>query len=497
MRLTRINATNVVAYPKLVMRLSLMLLLAGSIAWIPAPASALQAPDSFADVIEDILPAVVDIVSTQKVAGRQQEVPNFEFPPGSPFRDFFEEFNRRRRDGTPRQATSLGSGFIIDSKGFVVTNNHVVEGAESITVRMNDGTRYDAEIVGRDEKTDLALLKVKAKTPLPSVAWGNSDAVRVGDWAIAIGNPMGLGGTVTVGIISARQRDINSGPYDDYFQTDAAINRGNSGGPLFNVDGKVIGINTAIFSQSGGSIGIGFAVSSSLAKNVIGQLRKFGSTRRGWLGVQIQAVTEEIADSLGLKKATGALVGGVLQDSPAAAAGIKTGDVILLFDGKPVVDQSRLPRMVAETDVGKNVVVKVWRDGKEVGLSVNLGELEKVDQASLTSLRSKDDVTAGRESIDELGMSMAGLTAEFAEKFQLDGGIEGVVITDIEEDSDAAKKGLRAGDVIVEVNQNKVTTPAEIEKEVQQALQLGRRSVLLRIQRGADLNFVALRIKTS
>ena len=497
MRLTRFNATNGVAYPKLVMRLSLMLLLAGSIAWIPAPASALQAPDSFADVIEDILPAVVDIVSTQKVAGRQQEVPNFEFPPGSPFRDFFEEFNRRRRDGTPRQAISLGSGFIIDSKGFVVTNNHVVEGAESITVRMNDGTRYDAEIVGRDEKTDLALLKVEAKTPLPSVAWGNSDAVRVGDWAIAIGNPMGLGGTVTVGIISARQRDINSGPYDDYFQTDAAINRGNSGGPLFNVDGKVIGINTAIFSQSCGSIGIGFAVSSSLAKNVIGQLRKFGSTRRGWLGVQIQAVTEEIADSLGLKKATGALVGGVLKDSPAAAAGIKTGDVILLFDGKPVVDQSRLPRMVAETDVGKNVVVKVWRDGKEVGLSVNLGELEKVDQASLTSLRSKDDVPAGRESIDELGMSMAGLTAELAEKFQLDGGIEGVVITDIEEDSDAAKKGLRAGDVIVEVNQNKVTTPAEIEKEVQQALQLGRRSVLLRIQRGADLNFVALRIKTS
>ena len=497
MRLTRINATNVVAYPKLVMRLSLMLLLAGSIAWIPAPASALQAPESFADVIEDILPAVVDIVTTQKVAGRQQEVPNFEFPPGSPFRDFFEEFNRRRRDGAPRQATSLGSGFIIDSKGFVVTNNHVVEGAESITVRMNNGTRYEAEIVGRDEKTDLALLKVEAETPLPSVEWGNSDAVRVGDWAIAIGNPMGLGGTVTMGIISARQRDINSGPYDDYFQTDASINRGNSGGPLFNVDGKVIGINTAIFSQSGGSIGIGFAVSSSLAQNVIGQLRKFGSTRRGWLGVQIQAVTEEIADSLGLKVATGALVGGVLKDSPAAAAGIKTGDVILLFDGKPVVDQSRLPRMVAETDVGKNVVVKVWRDGKDVGLSVNLGELEKVDQASLTSLRGKDDVQSGRESIDELGMSMAGLTAELAEKFQLDSGVEGVVITDIEEDSDAVKKGLRAGDVIVEVNQNKVTTPAEIEKEVQQALQLGRRSVLLRIQRGGDLNFVALRIKTS
>ena len=497
MHLTKINATNVVASPKLVARLSLMLLFAGSIAWISTPASAFQAPDSFADVIEDILPAVVDIITTQKIAGRQQGVPNFEFPPDSPFREFFEEFNRRRRDGASHQATALGSGFIIDPKGFVVTNNHVVEGAESITVRLYDGTRYDAQIVGRDEKTDLALLKIEAKTLLSSVAWGNSDAVRVGDWAIAIGNPMGLGGTVTVGIISARQRDINSGPYDDYFQTDASINRGNSGGPLFNVNGKVIGINTAIFSQSGGSIGIGFAVSSSLAKNVIGQLRKFGSTRRGWLGVQIQAVTEGIADSLGLKDATGALVGGVLKDSPAAVAGIKTGDVILLFDGKPVVDQSRLPRMVAETDVGKNVAIKVWRDGKEVRLNVNLGELEKVDQASLTSLRSNDEVPSGGKLIDELGMSMAGLTTYFAKKFQLDGDIEGVVIIDVEEDSDAAQKGLQAGDIIVAVNQNKVTTPAEIEKEVQQALMLGRRSVLLRIQRGTVLNFIALRIKTS
>jgi serine protease Do len=497
MRFNRYDVNNVTRYPQVVARLSLMVLLAGSIAWMPAPAVARATPDSFADVIEDILPAVVDIVTTQKVAGRQQEAPNFEFAPGSPFRDFFEEFNRRRREGTPRQTTSLGSGFIIDPDGLVVTNNHVVEGAESITVRLNNGARYDATIVGRDEKTDLALLKVESKSPLPSVTWGDSDVVRVGDWAIAIGNPMGLGGTVTVGIISARQRDINSGPYDDYFQTDAAINRGNSGGPLFNVDGKVIGINTAIFSQSGGSIGIGFAVSSSLAQNVIGQLRKFGSTRRGWLGVQIQAVTEEIADSLGLKKATGALVGGVLKDSPAAAAGIKTGDIILLFDNKPVADQSRLPRMVAETDVGKNVVVKVWRDGREVGLSVNLGELEKVDQASLTSLRGGDDAPDTRESIDELGMSMAGLTSELAEKFQLDGDTEGVVITEVEDDSDAARKGLRPGDVIVEINQTKVTSPTEIEVKVQEALKLGRRSVLLQVQRGGDLNFVALRIKTS
>ncbi len=497
MNLNRIDLRNIVRAPQLAARLSLVLLLVGSIVWIPVSATARPVPDSFADVIEGILPAVVDIVTTQKVAGRQQEVPSFEFPPGSPFRDFFEEFNRRRREGTPRRATSLGSGFVINSNGLVVTNNHVVEGAESITVRMHDGVRYEAEIVGRDAKTDLALLKVEAKTQLPAVAWGNSDKVRVGDWAIAIGNPMGLGGTVTVGIISARQRDINSGPYDDYFQTDAAINRGNSGGPLFNVDGKVIGINTAIFSQSGGSIGIGFAVSSSLARNVIEQLRKYGSTRRGWLGVQIQAVTEEIAESLGLKKAEGALVGGVLKDSPAAAAGIKTGDVIISFDGKSVADQGRLPRMVAETDVGKNVVVKVWRDGKEVGLSVNLGELEKVDQASLQSLRGADDDTNTRESIDELGMSMAGLTKDLAEKFELSGDTEGVVITNVDEESDAARKGLRPGDVIVEVNQTKVTSPKEIEEKVKEALRLGRRSVLLQVKRGDDLNFVALRIKTS
>ncbi len=497
MSLNSLDVHDVARYRQLAARLSLILLVVVSIAWVPVPANARPVPDSFADVIEQILPAVVDIVTTQKVAGRQPAAPNFEFPPGSPFSDFFEEFNRRRREGTPRQATSLGSGFIIDSTGLVVTNNHVVEGADTITVRMHDGVRHEAEIVGRDEKTDLALLKVETDSAMPAVKWANSDKVRVGDWAIAIGNPMGLGGTVTVGIISARQRDINSGPYDDYFQTDASINRGNSGGPLFNVDGKVIGINTAIFSQSGGSIGIGFAVSSSLARNVIEQLRKYGTTRRGWLGVQIQAVTEEIAESLGLAKAAGALVGGVLKDSPAAAAGIKTGDVILWFDNKPVSDQGRLPRMVAETDVGKNVLVKVWRDGKEVGLSVNLGELEKVDQASLQSLRGGDEESTKRESIDELGMSMAGLTKDLAERFELGDDAEGVVITDVDEESDAARKGLRPGDVIVEVNQTKVTSPKEIEEKVKEALKLGRRSVLLQVQRGDDLKFVALRIKTS
>ena len=474
----------------------LVSLLIVAVIWLPIQTNARPAPDSFADVIEKILPAVVDIITIQKVADRQQGAPAFEFPPGSPFKDFFEEFNRRRREGVPRHGTSMGSGFIIDSTGLVVTNNHVIEGAESITVRMQDGIRYDATIVGRDDKTDLALLRIEASPSLPAVNWGNSEKVRVGDWAIAIGNPMALGGSVTVGIISARQRNIDSGPYDDYLQTDAAINRGNSGGPLFNVDGEVIGINTAIYSQSGGSMGIGFAVSSSLAKKVIGQLRKYGATRRGWLGVQIQAVTEEIAESLGLEKAEGALVGNVMKNGPASSAGIRTGDVILWFDGKKVKNQIRLPRMVAETDVGKRVIVKVWRDGSEVGLTVNLGELEKVDEASLSSLRGGEKEIVKSEVIDELGMSLASLTRGLIKKFQLDANTKGVVITGIEAQSDAARKGLQPGDIIVEVNQANVNSPGDVEAKVQEALELDRRSVLLQVRRGNDLNFIALRISS-
>ncbi len=474
------------------LRLLLVLPLAATLIWLPDPAFARATPDSFADLVDRLLPAVVNVSTTQTVAGHGEEGPSFEFPPGSPFRDFFDQFNRRRED-RPRRATSLGSGFIVDPTGYIVTNNHVIEGADKITVTLSDDSALEAKLVGRDTKTDLALLKVESATPLPFVTWGNSDKARVGDWVIAIGNPLGLGGTVTAGIVSARQRDINSGPYDDFIQTDAPINRGNSGGPLFNINGEVIGINTAIYSQSGGSIGIGFAIPSNLADGVIDQLRKFGTTRRGWLGVQIQAVTEEIAESLGLDRARGALVAGVLEKSPAESAKMKTGDVILSFDGRPVDESRRLPRIVAETEVGKTVNVVVWRDGGEKTVRVTLGELEKFDQAALKEPGRADEMVQER-SISEIGLGLSTITPSIAERYSLERDKEGVVVTKVETGSGAEEKGLREGDVIVEVNQEKVTTPDAVAAKIDEATKGGRRSVLLLIDRDGDLRFIALRI---
>ncbi len=474
----------------------LVLPLAASLIWLPGTAEARGAPESFADLVETLQPAVVNVSTTQKVAGHRSEGPSFEFPPGSPFRDFFDQFGRRgEEEDRPRRATSLGSGFIIDPSGYVVTNNHVIEGADKITVTMYDDTTLEAELVGRDAKTDLALLKIKEKGTYPSVTWGDSDRVRVGDWVIAIGNPLGLGGTVTAGIISQKQRDINAGPYDDYIQTDAPINRGNSGGPLFNMNGQVIGINTAIYSQSGGSIGIGFAIPSNLADGVIDQLREYGVTKRGWLGVQIQQVTDEIAESLGLKEASGALVAGVLENSPAESAKMKTGDVILKFNGRDVEESRKLPRIVAETEVGKTVDVVVWRDGRRRTVRVTLGELEKFDQANLSTETPGDDEKPVERAIDELGLSLSTITRTMAEKYSLDSGQEGVVITEVKDDSGAAEKGLRKGDVIVEVNQEKVSTPDAVAAKIDDAAKSGRRSVLLLINREGDLRFVALRIE--
>jgi len=472
-------------------------LAASLIIWLPGTAEARGAGESFADLVETLQPAVVNVSTTQMVAGRTEEGPGFDFPPGSPFRDFFDQFNRRRgeEEDRPRRATSLGSGFIIDESGLVVTNNHVIEGADKITVTLSDDRTLEAELVGRDTKTDLALLQIEEKGKYPFVPWGNSDKARVGDWVIAIGNPLGLGGTVTAGIISANQRDINNGPYDDFIQTDAPINRGNSGGPLFNMSGQVIGINTAIYSQSGGSIGIGFAIPSNLADGVIEQLREFGTTRRGWLGVQIQQVTDEIAESLGLDEAEGALVAGVLENSPAEAAKMKTGDVILKFNGRAVTESRKLPRIVAETEVGKTVDVELWRDGKRKNVQVTLGELEKFDQAKLTTEGPADEEKPVERSIDELGLSLSTITPGMAEKYSLESGQDGVLITGIDGDSSAAEKGLREGDVIVEVNQEKVTTPDAVAAKIKDAAQNGRRSVLLLISnRDGDLRFVALRI---
>ena len=478
-------------------RLVLILPLLAALLWLPVEADARGAPNSFADLAERLLPAVVNISTTQKIEGRSgQEMPQFDFPPGSPFRDFFEEFNRRRRDA-PRKGTSLGSGFIIDKSGFVVTNNHVIDGADEISVVLQGGKKYDAKLIGKDAKTDLALLQIKPEGDLPALEWGNSTKARVGDWVMAIGNPLGLGGTVTAGIISARGRDIRSGPYDDYIQTDAPINRGNSGGPLFNLDGEIIGINTAILSPSGVSIGIGFAIPSNLAKGVIEQIKEFGTTRRGWLGVQIQTVDDAIAESLGLDEPRGALVAGVIKDSPAEAADFKTGDVILKFDGVKVPESRKLPRIVADTSVGKSVAVVVWREGKRVKLSVKLGELEKVDQASFTTSRGGSKSKERTESLDELGLTVAPLTKEMAKRFEVNRDVEGVMITKVARDSSARDKGLRPGNIIVEVNQQKVSSPAEVAAQIEEAKKADRRSVLLLVDQDGDLRFVALKLKKS
>src|ERR1700761_2035388 len=355
-------------------------------------AFARSAPDSFADLANRLLPAVVNVSSTQTITAKNgghggdlgPDMPVF--PPGSPFEQFFKDFLNRNRQGqgggggggdnapVARRAQSLGSGVIVDPAGYVVTNNHVIEGADEVSVTLQDGTSLKANIVGRDESGDLALLKVKSDKPLPTVSFGDSSASRVGDWVLAIGNPFGLGGTVTAGIVSARGRDIHQGQYDDFIQTDAAINRGNSGGPLFNMDGQVIGINTAIFSPSGGSIGIGFSIPSNMAKNIVAQLKAYGHPRRGWLGVKIQQVTPEIAESLGLKEATGAMVAGGTEGGPAGKARIRGGDIILKFDGQDVKEMHTLPRIVADAEVGKDVPVVLWREGKEVTVETVLAE---------------------------------------------------------------------------------------------------------------------------
>jgi serine protease Do len=442
------------------------------------------APESFADLAERLLPAVVNVSTTQSVSrpGRGEEFDEF-------FRDFFD---RQNRENQPRRATSLGSGFVIDPSGYIVTNHHVIAEAEEIRVRFYDGKELEAKVVGRDDKTDLALLKVEPSSPLAAVTWGDSDAVRVGDWILAIGNPFGLGGSVTAGILSARQRNINAGPYDDFLQTDASINRGNSGGPMFNMDGEVIGINTAIFSPSGGSIGIGFAIPSALARNVIEQIRQYGHPRRGWLGVRIQTVTEELAEGLRLPSVTGALVANVTEKGPAEVAGIKQGDVILRFDGRLVDDMRKLPRMVAETPIDKEVDVVVWRDGREQTFKVKLGELEEVEAAAIETPEPTPETRESRLAI--LGLSLSEITPDLRRRFGLNDETTGVVITTVDEKGAAAEKGLQVGDVIVEVDQHAVSNPAEVGDLIKQAQANGYRVVTLLVYREGDFQWVALRI---
>ena len=460
----------------------------------PAAAQAKAAPESFADLASKLLPSVVNISTTQTLEGRGGvEMP--QLPPGSPFEEFFREFfERNRPQQRQRKVTSLGSGFIVDSSGYIVTNNHVIQDADEITVALQDDTRLKAVVVGRDPKTDVAVLKVKPTGKLTAVRFGDSDKARVGDWVVAIGNPFGLGGSVTAGIISARNRDINSGPYDDYIQTDASINRGNSGGPLFNLDGEVIGIATAIFSPSGGSVGIGFAVPSATAHPVIEQLIKHGQVRRGWLGVHIQAVTEEIAETLGLKQAKGALVASVIKDGPAEKGDIKAGDVILRFDGTEVPEMRKLPRIVAATDVNKTVDVVVWRNSEKMTLSVSVGELE--EREAKVASRSGGGKTAGKaaEKIEALGLTVAKVTTDLRERYSLDKDAKGVVVTAVDEGGAAAEKGIRPGDVIAEISQEEIVTPADIVAGIKDARKSGRKSVLLLVEGQGGLRFIALRI---
>jgi len=463
-------------------------------------AQARETPESFADLAERLLPAVVNISTTQTMPERGAKGPEMpQFPPGSPFEDFFKEFFDRNRPpgGAPRKATSLGSGFVIDPEGYVVTNNHVIADADEINVILHDNTSLKAEIVGRDSKTDMALLRIKPPKPLTAVKFGNSDETRVGDWVLAIGNPFGLGGTVTAGILSARARDINSGPYDDYLQTDASINRGNSGGPMFNMKGEVIGINTAIFSPSGGSVGIGFAVPSSLAKPVIDDLRKFGRTRRGWLGVHIQSVTDEIAENLGIKdkEQRGALVASVTPGGPAEKAGLKAGDVIIRFDGKKVTEMRRLPRIVAETAVGREAEVVVLREGRTVSSKVMVGELEEAEQAEAKAQAGKPGKGGAQSKVAALGLAVATLSPENRQKYELSEDARGLVVTEVEANGPAAEKGLKPGAVLVEAAQKELASPADLVAKVEEARKAGRKSILLLVDGPQGLRFVALRIE--
>ncbi|MEZ2127112.1 MULTISPECIES: Do family serine endopeptidase [unclassified Sinorhizobium] len=512
---------------------------------IPAPGIP-NGPASVADLAAGLLDAVVNISTSQKVKDDEGNGPAPRIPEGSPFQEFFDDFFKGQREGrSNHNVNSLGSGFVIDSSGYIVTNNHVIEGADDIEAIFPNGMRLKAKLVGTDTKTDLSVLKVEPKQPLKAVKFGDSSVMRIGDWVMAVGNPFGLGGTVTVGIISARGRNINAGPYDNFIQTDAAINKGNSGGPLFNMKGEVIGINTAIISPSGGSIGIGFSVPAELAENVVKQLMEFGETRRGWLGVRIQPVTDDVADSLGLDTARGALVAGVIKGGPVDNGSIKPGDVILKFDGKAVNEMRDLPRVVAESPVGKEVDVVLLRDGKEITVKATLGRLEDNDQAAEGSqdesspddggdvivpdegenndMDQPDTGDQGQQAPDDhsqqgqgqqgqssqdqqqapgpdatknsnvLGLTLEMLSAETRKVFGIADSVDGVLVAEVTPGSAAAEKGLKAGDVIVEVAQEFMQSPSAVSAKVKSLKQEGRRNAQMMIaSANGDLRFIAV-----
>ncbi|QFU07459.1 putative periplasmic serine endoprotease DegP-like precursor [Rhodobacteraceae bacterium THAF1] len=468
-------------------RLTTALMLGTAMIVTPA-VTAQAAPETFAPLAEQISDSVVNITTSTTVAARQDGPMMPQIPEGSPFEDFFRDFmDRNQGPSQPRRSQALGSGFVISEDGYIVTNNHVIEGADEINIEFFNGEELPAEIIGTDPKTDIALLKVTSEAPLQPVPFGDSNDAAVGDWVMAMGNPLGQGFSVSAGIVSARNRAL-SGTYDDYIQTDAAINRGNSGGPLFNMDGEVVGVNTAILSPNGGSIGIGFAMSSNVVTKVVDQLREFGETRRGWLGVRIQDVTDDIAESIGLEQASGALITDV-PEGPAMEAGIEAGDVIVSFNEQPVEDTRGLVRRVGDAPVGETVPVTVYRDGEQIDLDVTLGRREEAEAVPASA-----EVDAPEEAQEEdiLGITVAPLTDEMREQLGLESGQDGLAVTDVAQDSEAYEKGVRAGDVIAEAGQEQVTGAADLQDRIEAAQDAGRRSILLLIRREGDPRFLAL-----
>lgn len=461
--------------------------------------SSIEQPD-FSELADELIPSVVSVsVIISRETVNQPRAP--QFPPGSPFEDFFKDFFERR--GIPRQdippqrprrnETAQGSGFIIDDKGLIVTNNHVIAGASSITVVLHDGKSLQAKLIGADAKTDLALLKVKTDIKLKAVSWGNSDEVKVGNWAMAIGNPFGLVNTVTVGIVSARARDINAGPFDDFIQTDASINRGNSGGPLFNLKGEVIGVNTAIYSPSGGSVGIGFAIPSALAENIVEQLEEYGRTIRGWLGVRIQTVTEDLASSLGLDRPYGALVASVIPNSPAEKAGIKPGDVILDFNGSEVTEMRKLPRLVAETKVNSKSNVTIWRNEKKKSLKVVIAEMKEEEKEVKESKEKTDSEMFKSDYFEQLGITLSSITQDVRMRQNIPENVSGLLVTKVEQNTDAEIKGIRPGDIIQQINQVSINDINAFRKIIN-SLKGSKKGVLLLVNRQGNINFVALKL---
>ncbi|SDY44407.1 protease do [Lentibacter algarum] len=467
---------------------ALWLMMLGAALFLAQAIAAQARPESFADLAERVSPAVVNITTSTMVA--RGTGPGAIVPDGSPFEDFFKEFQDRNGQGNrPRRSSALGSGFVISEDGYIVTNNHVIEGADEVIIEFFEGGELEAKVIGTDPKTDIALLKVESDTPLAFVPFGNSDTARVGDWVLAVGNPLGQGFSVSAGIVSQRNRALQ-GAYDDYIQTDAAINRGNSGGPLFNMDGEVVGVNTAILSPNGGSIGIGFSMASNVVTRVVNQLRDFGETRRGWLGVRIQDVSDDVAEAIGLEKTAGALVTDV-PDGPAKDAGMLSGDVIMSFDGVDVEDTRGLVRTVGNADVGKTVRVIVFREGKTQTLKITLGRRE--DAESNEAPMEEDTSEEGDvQEMEMLGLKLAPLNDDLREQLELGSDANGLVVTDVDEAAEAFEKGLRAGDVITEAGQQKIATAGELQAQVDAAKEAGRKSLLLLVRRAGEPRFVAL-----